>query len=336
MAVIVVRTISVGFASSGSASLTDVLHGAPLWVVPAEGVRYDTGAGTLIAREAPPDLRVPPGWHAQRAVSGIWASPGGKLGLLGTAVSGGHAVLGSAAARALGTQPGGTITIGGHRLTVSVSGTGKLVSVPVAVATPVVGTHGWWTVTPPAADLGRTDLGQLLARAAGLPWTSDPAQRPAAGGRGLIYDTTGTVGSLTFAQRFSALFSGKVTGSALGLVSTVGLILGFVIAVSSFLASVQERRREFGIMSSIGLADEVLYFFLVESGIVFLAAYLAGALAAGAALALVVPGLATLGGWLQASGIVAAYLPAMAIIGALVPVHRLLQQRPVALLAETS
>jgi hypothetical protein len=29
---------------------------------------------------------------------------------------------------------------------------------------------------------------------------------------------------------------------------------------------------------------------------------------------------------------VAAFLPAMAIVGALVPVHRLLQQRPVALL----
>jgi hypothetical protein len=32
----------------------------------------------------------------------------------------------------------------------------------------------------------------------------------------------------------------------------------------------------------------------------------------------------------------AAYVPAMAIIGALVPVHRLLQQRPVALLAEST
>jgi hypothetical protein len=305
-------------------------------VVPADGVRYDPGAGTLIAKGVPPALRVPAGWHAQRAVSGVWDSPGGKLGLLGTTVPGGHAVLGSAAARALRTQPGRTVTIGGHRLTVSVSGTGKLVSVPVAAAEPVIGTHGWWTVAPPAADRGRTDLGQLLARASGLPWASDPARHPAPGGPGLIYDTTGTSAGLTFAQRFSALFSGRVTSSALGLVSTVGLILGFVIAVSSFLASVQERRREFGIMSSIGLADEVLYFFLVESGIVFLVAYLAGALAAGAALALVVPGLATLGSWLQASGIVAAYLPAMAIIGALVPVHRLLQQRPVALLAETS
>jgi hypothetical protein len=31
---------------------------------------------------------------------------------------------------------------------------------------------------------------------------------------------------------------------------------------------------------------------------------------------------------------VAAFLPAMAIVGALVPVHRLLQQRPVSLLGD--
>ncbi len=110
--------------------------------------------------------------------------------------------------------------------------------------------------------------------------------------------------------------------------------LGFVIAVSSFLAAVAERRREFGIMSSIGLADEVLYFFLVESGIVFVAAYVIGVLSAGAAVALVIPEIATLTAWLQASGMVAAFLPAMAIVGALIPVHRLLQQRPVDLLGD--
>ena len=49
-------------------------------------------------------------------------------------------------------------------------------------------------------------------------------------------------------------------------------------------------------------------------------------------MALVIPGIATPTAWLQAAGMVAAFLPAMAIVGALVPVHRLLQQRPVDLL----
>ena len=81
---------------------------------------------------------------------------------------------------------------------------------------------------------------------------------PDPNGHGLIYDTVSGSGPLTFEQKFSALFSGKVTSSTLGLISIIGLGLGFVIAVSSFLAAVQERRREFGIMSSIGLADEVV------------------------------------------------------------------------------
>jgi peptidoglycan/LPS O-acetylase OafA/YrhL len=59
-----------------------------------------------------------------------------------------------------------------------------------------------------------------------------------------------------------------------------------------------------------------------------------GILGAGAAVALVIPGIATPIAWLQAAGMVAAFLPAMAIVGALVPVHRLLQQRPVALLGD--
>jgi putative ABC transport system permease protein len=76
----------------------------------------------------------------------------------------------------------------------------------------------------------------------------------------------------------------------------------------------------------------VLYFFLVESGITFLTAYLVGVLGAGVAVALVIPEIATLTAWGQSAGMVAAFIPAMAIVGALVPVHRLLQQRPVDLL----
>ena len=114
----------------------------------------------------------------------------------------------------------------------------------------------------------------------------------------------------------------------------IGLVLGFVIAVSSFLAAVTERKREFGIMSSIGLADEVLYFFLVESAMVFLTSYVVGVIVAGIAVALVIPGIATMTAWLQGAALTAMFLPAMAIVGALVPVHRLLQHRPVSLLGD--
>jgi ABC-type antimicrobial peptide transport system permease subunit len=205
-------------------------------------------------------------------------------------------------------------------------------SVATGLASTVVGEHGWWTIFAPAGDEKRRDLGATFGTTAGLPSTTDPAVAPDPAGSGLIYDTVGGTGPLTFEGKFSALFSGQVTSSTLGLISMIGLGLGFIIALSSFLAAVAERKREFGIMSSIGLADEVLYFFLVESGIVFVVAYLVGVLGAGAAVALVIPSIATPTAWLQASAMVAAFLPAMAIVGALVPVHRLLQQRPVELL----
>jgi ABC-type antimicrobial peptide transport system permease subunit len=197
-------------------------------------------------------------------------------------------------------HPDDRVVVGGQSLVVNVTGSGQSITVATPLAQSVIGDNGWWTIFAPAGDEKRRDLAQIFGGAVGLESTSDPSVKPDPTGGGLIYDTVGGSGPLTFEQKFSAMFSGKVTSSTLGLISTIGLGLGFVIAVSSFLAAVAERRREFGIMSSIGLADEVLYFFLVES----------------------------------AAGMVAAFLPAMAIVGALIPVHRLLQQRPVSLLGD--
>ena len=333
--VVIVRTISSSFAITGADSVTDVLGGAQLWAVPAAGVQFDADAQALVAGGPAPDLVVPDGWRAIRTLSGVTDVGGMKVALRGSdEIAPGQTILGSALAARLGVSEGDQVVVGGQSLTVAVTGSGQSMTVANDVAATVVGEHGWWTVFAPPGDEKRRDLGATFGAAVGLPDTSDPSVTPEPGGAGLIYDTVGGSGPLTFEQAYSGLFSGKVTSSTLGLISTIGLGLGFVIAVSSFLAAVQERRREFGIMSSIGLADEVLYFFLVESGIIFVVAYLVGVLGAGAAVALVIPGIATPVAWLQAAGMVAAFLPAMAIVGALVPVHRLLQQRPVDLLGD--
>ena len=333
--VTVVRTISASFAITGADSVTDVLGGAQLWAVPAAGVHYDSDAQALVADGAAPTITVPPGWTATRILSGVTDVRGSKVSLRGSdEIPSGRASLGSDVAGRLDLHPGDQVVIGGQSLVVNVAGSGQSITVATPLAQSIVGENGWWTIVAPPGDEKNRDLGQIFGGAVGLTSTSDPSVKPDPAGHGLIYDTVGGSGPLTFEQKFSALFSGKVTSSTLGLISTIGLGLGFVIAVSSFLAAVQERRREFGIMSSIGLADEVLYFFLVESGIVFVTAYVVGVLGAGAAVALVIPGIATPIAWLQAAGMVAAFLPAMAIVGALVPVHRLLQQRPVSLLGD--
>lgn len=333
--VTVVRTISSSFAITGADSVTDVLGGAQLWAVPAAGVHYDADAQALVADGAAPTINLPSGWTATRTLSGLTTIDGTTVSVRGNdQTPSGQATLGAELAERLGLQTGDRVVVGGQSLVVGIAGAGQSITVATPVAQTIVGDNGWWTIFAPPGDEKRRDLAQVFSSAVGLESTSDPSVTPDPSGGGLIYDTVGGSGPLTFEQKFSALFSGKVTSSTLGLISTIGLGLGFVIAVSSFLAAVQERRREFGIMSSIGLADEVLYFFLVESAIVFVAAYVVGVLGAGVAVALVIPGIATPAAWLQAAGMVAAFLPAMAIVGALVPVHRLLQQRPVALLGD--
>jgi putative ABC transport system permease protein len=333
--VTVVRTISASFAITGADSVTDVLGGAQLWAVPAAGVHYDTNAQALVADGAAPSITAPAGWTATRILSGVTDINGEAVSLRGSdEIASGQATLGSEVAKRLDLHPGDRIVVGGQSLVARVAGSGQSITVATPLAQSAVGDNGWWLIFAPPGEEKRLDLGQIFGGAVGLESSSDPSVKPNPNAGGLIYDTVGGSGPLTFEQKFSALFSGKVTSSTLGLISTIGLGLGFVIAVSSFLAAVQERRREFGIMSSIGLADEVLYFFLVESGIVFLTAYLVGVIGAGAAVALVIPGIATPTAWLQASGMVAAFVPAMAIVGALIPVHRLLQQRPVSLLGD--
>ena len=331
--VTVVRTISASFAITGADSVTDVLDGAQLWAVPAAGVHYDNDAAALVADGPAPAITVPAGWAANRTLSGVTDIGGTTVSLRGSdEIADGQASLGTPVAQRLGVGPGDRVQVGGTSVTAAVAGDGESVVVPTAVARSIVGDNGWWTVYAPPGEENRRDLAERFGSAVGLPHTADPSVQPDGSGTGLVYDTVGGTGPLSFEQKFSALFSGKVTGSTLGLISIVGLALGFVIAVSSFLAAVAERKREFGIMSSIGLADEVLYFFLVESAMVFVTAYLVGVLGAGIAVALVIPGIATPVAWAQAAAMVAAFLPAMAIVGALVPVHRLLQQRPVDLL----
>jgi putative ABC transport system permease protein len=333
--VTVVRTISASFAITGADSVTDVLDGAQLWAVPAAGVQYDADAQALVAMGPAPAFAAPEGWTVTRILSGTTEINGQKVSLRGNnETPSGQAVLGSALAERLGLKSGDRVVVGGQSLIADISGSGQSLTVASSLAQTVVGSNGWWLVFAPPGDEKKRDLGRTFAAETGIESTPDPSVMPEPAGRGLIYDTVGGSGPLTFEQSFSALFSGKVTSSTLGLISMIGLGLGFVIAVSSFLAAVQERRREFGIMSSIGLADEVLYFFLVESAVVFIAAYLVGIVGAGIAVALVIPGIATPTAWLQASAMVAAFLPAMAIVGALVPVHRLLQQRPVDLLGD--
>jgi hypothetical protein len=336
-AAVVMRTIASGYEVSGVSAVADAIDGAPYWVVPQGGVSVDPETGIVMAGGQPPAVNAPAGWTADRVLVGDF--PGRTdVALVGkNNAPDGVALLSSTAIDRLGVSDGDQLDVAGVSLRVQeVSGAGSRVTVTVATAATAGVANGWLTMTPPVGVSGSPDD---VAKATGLVVTDDPANDPHGHTGGLVYSTvknTSRVGFISFNQKFAVLLGSKVSSSVLGVISNVALALGFIIAVSTFVASVQERRREFGIMASIGLTDEVLYFFLVESLLLFVAAYVLGILVGGAIVAGAAPSFFTFGAWLEAAGLVAMYLPALGIVAALVPVHRLLQQRPVTLLADNS
>jgi putative ABC transport system permease protein len=340
-AVVVVRTIAASYQATGAGAVEAALGDAPFWLVPEAGVRLDADLGALLTDGDVPEVGTPDGWVATTVLvgrlPGISAGADGValVGRDGGAVRSGEAMATAGALGRLGRAAGDEIEVGGETLTlVEAPGAGAVLAVGADLARAAGITTGWITLAPPS---GTAATDRDVEAATGLDVVSDPAQRPPPGSGGLVYATQATesrAGIVSFDQKMAALLGGKVTSSALGLVSQIGLVLGFVIAVTTFVAAVQERRREFGIMASVGLTDEVLYFFLVESLLLFVVAYLAGALLGGLVVATVLPSFFTVANWASAVGMVAMYLPALGIVAALVPVHRLVQQRPVALLAD--
>src|SRR5882757_8810940 len=58
-AVTIVRTISASFAITGAGSVTNAIGTHPIWVVPAQGVTYDSSAGALVSDGPPSDITLP-------------------------------------------------------------------------------------------------------------------------------------------------------------------------------------------------------------------------------------------------------------------------------------
>lgn len=328
--VVIVQSIATSFDVAGTQAFADDVGSVPVWVVPAQGVTYNPALGVLLANGPMPSLRnLPSTWPVRGTLGGIWTYHGKRVALYGiSTLAPGVAVISPRASKSLGLRNGSSISVGQHRLRVSVrGGSGTYIRVPADVARPMIGDHGWLSISPPA---GVNSAKAALSRVPGLMVTTEPS-KGADGRHPLAYITTGG-GLFTFQARFSAALGGRVAGSILGIISKLALVLGFVIAVTSFLAAVYERRREFGILASIGLSDEVLYFFLMEALIIFAAAYLLGAAAGITLLVIVSPVQLTSSSVLQACALTLTYLPALAIFAALIPTHRIVQQRPSELL----
>lgn len=177
--------------------------------------------------------------------------------------------------------------------------------------------------------------GEALADA-GLTVSSDPARVEAKPGDEalayLVTVNTDRFGVYTFTQQFEAVQVNEVAASVLGVVGRVTLALGFFSVLSSLLISIDERRREFGILAAVGITDDVLYLFLVESSLLIGLGLVGGIVFGGAMFAILMPGIFAVGTVFQAVALVSVYFPIMLIAGALIPAWRLLQRSPLELL----
>ena len=220
----VVRTISASFAITGADSVTDVLGGAQLWAVPAAGVEYDADAAGAGRERSRSGIRRAAGMdRSTRTLSGLTEHQR-AFGLAARKRRNTQRTSGigcSALAERLGVKGGDRVVVGGRSLVVDVSGSGQSLTVASSLAQTVVGGNGWWLVFAPPGDEKKRDLGQTFGSSVGLESTADPSVMPDPNGRGLVYDTVGGTGPLTFEQKFSPLFSRKVAGSTLGVISTM-------------------------------------------------------------------------------------------------------------------
>jgi ABC-type antimicrobial peptide transport system permease subunit len=210
---------------------------------------------------------------------------------------------------------------------------GEVESLPAVTGVTVVSGSGEGTLQVKSSD-PRLTADALKER--GITVTSDPAKTVATGGAPalayLITASSDRFGVYTFAQQFEAVQVNEVASSVLGVVGRVTLALGFMAVLTSLLISIDERRREFGILAAVGITDDVLYLFLVESGLLIAIGLAVGVLFGGGMFALLLPGVFSLATVGKAVALVSVYFPIMLILGALIPAWRLLQKSPLELL----
>lgn len=148
----------------------------------------------------------------------------------------------------------------------------------------------------------------------------------------LLEDKLGRGDLVTFDVKLSALYFNQASATLLGWLAKITLGLGFVLMLSAALLSIEERRREFGILTAVGVVGDVLYLFLLESLVLFVISTILGIGLGMLLLHLLTPVLFNWGTVLKAIALVVSYLPPMIIFGSLIPAQQLLRKSPLELL----
>jgi hypothetical protein len=162
-----------------------------------------------------------------------------------------------------------------------------------------------------------------------------PTARITSGSRGIVFALPAgfyRYQVVSFSAQLSAISLSRVVSTSYGLLANISLGLGFVLVLSTAILNMEERRRELGIWSALGIAEDAFLVFLVETIIVY-------ALAMGVGFFLGVGLAATFAPWtLQLSNlgrtflVIIPYFPTLIIVGSLIPLQLLLSKKPLDLL----
>jgi len=137
---------------------------------------------------------------------------------------------------------------------------------------------------------------------------------------------------VSFSSELSSLSLSRVISTSYGLLADICLGLGFILVVSTAILNIEERRRELGIWSALGIAEDTFFVFLIESVFVYLIA-----LAIGFGLGIVfsavfAPWTLQVGTLVSTCLAVSPYFPTLVIVGSLIPLQILLNKKPLDLL----
>ena len=251
----------------------------------------------------------------------------------------GVAFLSTQAASTLNVRNGQSFTFHGLTFTASVGSSPipRIIMIDLASAQEILNLRGslsWLTLKSPLPRAIVTFLSSKL----GFVPSDDPSMKhlsQTSTAPGIVYFLTGVLVRgevLTFDTKFSSLLVSQVVTSAFGSLGQITLILGFVLIVSTSILTLEERRKEMGVLASIGVITDIIYEFLAEFVIIFAIAMAIG-VSLGAALDyFLIPQLFSLQKLVGGLEVIAGFFPPMIIFGALIPSNVVLTKRPVQLM----
>lgn len=137
---------------------------------------------------------------------------------------------------------------------------------------------------------------------------------------------------VSFSSQLSAISLSKVVSTSYGLLADISLGLGFVLVLSTAILNMEERRRELGIWSALGIAEDAFLVFLIETVLVYIMAMAIGFFLGVGLITAFAPWTFQLSNLGRTFLVIAPYFPMLVIVGSLIPLQLLLSKKPLDLL----